>query len=132
MLPCGTNFLWVLSFAIFGIFPAICKNNFPRIKITSTEFTPEKIFSNLNSPHNAGPRNRVCSLKTCLFRSETNKAVYNEILAHNTVLFENMYSYCTYSIKTKILSMLGTGYSMKIAKINSQQEKPICPNGKLN
>ena len=24
--------------------------------------------------------------------------------------------------------MLGTGYFLKIAKINSQQEKPICPN----
>ena len=23
-----------------------------------------------------------------------------------------------------------TGYLLKIAKINSQQEKPICPNGK--
>ena len=23
--------------------------------------------------------------------------------------------------------MLGTGYFLKIAKINSQQEKPICP-----
>ena len=32
-----------------------------------------------------------------------------------------------YSIKTKILSMLGTGYFLKITKINSQQEKPICP-----
>ena len=30
----------------------------------------------------------------------------------------------------KILSMLGTGYFLKIAKINSQQEKPICPNRK--
>ena len=26
--------------------------------------------------------------------------------------------------------MLGTGYFLKIAKINSQQEKPICPNRK--
>ena len=26
-----------------------------------------------------------------------------------------------------MLSMLGTGYVLKIAKINSQQEKPICP-----
>ena len=46
------------------------------------------------------------------------------------VLFENMYFYCTYSIKTKILSMLGTGYYLKIAKINSQLGKPICPNPK--
>ena len=46
------------------------------------------------------------------------------------LLLENVYGYWTYSIKTKILSMLGTGYFLKIAKINSQQEKPICPNRK--
>ena len=27
--------------------------------------------------------------------------------------------------------MLGTGYFLKIAKINSQQEIPICPNRKI-
>ena len=31
-----------------------------------------------------------------------------------------------YLTKTKILSMLGTGYFLKIAKINSQQEKAVC------
>ena len=46
------------------------------------------------------------------------------------LLFENIYLYCTYSIKTKLLSMLGTGHFLNIAKINSQQEKPICPNRK--
>ena len=46
------------------------------------------------------------------------------------LLLANMYFYCTYSIKTRILSMLGTGYFLKITKINSQLEKPICPNCK--
>ena len=32
------------------------------------------------------------------------------------VLFENMYFYCTYSMKSKILSMLESGYFLKIAK----------------
>ena len=41
-----------------------------------------------------------------------------------------MHLYCTFSIKKKILSMLGTGYFLKIAKINSQQENPLCPNRK--
>ena len=41
-----------------------------------------------------------------------------------------MYFHNTHSMKTKILSMLGTGYFLKIAKINSQQEKPISPNRK--
>ena len=39
-----------------------------------------------------------------------------------------MYFYRTYSIKTKILSMMETGYFLKITKIYSQQEKPIWPN----
>ena len=30
--------------------------------------------------------------------------------------------------RLKMLSMLGTGYFLNIAKINFQQEKPICPN----
>ena len=45
---------------------------------------------------------------------------------HTIVLFENMYFYCMYLTIMKIFSMLGTGYFLKIAKINSQQEKPIC------
>ena len=33
------------------------------------------------------------------------------------VLFENMYFYCTYLTKTKILSMLGTGYFLIIGPL---------------
>ena len=54
----------------------------------------------------------------------------NGIQRNTGLLFENVNSHCTYSIKTKILSMLGTVYFLTIAKINSQREKPICPNGK--
>ena len=47
------------------------------------------------------------------------------------LLLENMYFYRTYSIMTKILSMLASiGYFLKIAKNNSQQQKPICTNRK--
>ena len=55
----------------------------------------------------------------------------NGIQRNTGLLFENMYFYCTYSIKTKILSMLGPEhmYFPEIAKINSQQ-KTICPNHK--
>ena len=52
------------------------------------------------------------------------------MLTHTVELFENMHFYCTYSIKPKILSMLGTGYFLKIAKIYSQKEKPISPDRK--
>ena len=52
------------------------------------------------------------------------------MLTHTVELFENVYFYCTYSIKPKVMSMLGTGYFLKIAKINFQQEKPISPDRK--
>ena len=47
------------------------------------------------------------------------------------LLLENMSFYCTYSIKNEKnyqCWVLGTGYFLKITKINSQQEKPICLN----
>ena len=51
----------------------------------------------------------------------------NGIQRNTGLLFENMYFYFTYSIKT-----LGNEYMYfpEIAKINSQQ-KTICPNHKL-
>ena len=87
----------------------LCKNKFPQIKITAQIF-PAKTYSrgntvcsNLNSLHkNTVARNRVCSITTGLFSQKNTDA--------HLVLFENMYFYCTYSIKTTILSMLGTGY----------------------
>ena len=113
-LPCGTRFLRVLIFAIFS---TIRKKKFPQIKITAKIFPANiyprgnTVFSNLNSLHkNTVPRNRVCSITTGLFLSETNTDA-------RLVLFENMYFYCTYSIKTKILSMLGTGYFLKSQKL---------------
>ena len=96
-----------------------------QIKITANIF-PAKIYSRVNilclkfatQKYSAKKLNRVCSIQTCQKQRNTDS------------LFEKMYFYCTYSIKTKILSMLGTGYFLKIAKINSQQEKPICLNCK--
>ena len=54
--------------------------------------------------------------------------IYNEILPG--LLFENVYLYSTNLTKTKLLSTLGTGHFLKITKVNSQQEKPVCPNRK--
>ena len=119
-IPCCRRFLRVL---IFAVFPVICANKFPQTFFPQ-KLTPESIFSNLNSLHkNTGLTNHVCSITTCLFHSETTKYWF---IAWKI----NMFFYCRYSIKTKILSMLGMGYFLKIAKINSQQEKPICPNCK--
>ena len=118
-IPGGTKFLRVLIFVSFAIFPAISKNKFPQIKITVNIF-PAKIRYNLVS-----------------FVQKQNR-LDNKILVLHRVHFENTYFYCTYLIKTKIISMLGTsrsfslgtGYFLKIEKINSQKEKPICPNRK--
>ena len=43
-----------------------------------------------------------------------------------------MYFCCMYLTKMQILSMLGTGYFLKIAKINSQEEKLIFPYPRKN
>ena len=95
----------------------------PQINITAQIF-PAKTYSrgntvcsNLNSLHkNTVPRNRVCSITTGLFFSETNTDAH-------LVLFENMYSYCTYSIKTTVLSMLDTGYFLKSQKLIPSKKK---------
>ena len=94
------------------------------------------MFFNLNSLHkNTVLRNGlcqemmiymlfcVCSITTCLLHSETMKYWF---------IVENMYFYCTYSIKTKIISTLGTGYFLKITKINSQLEKPVVLIAKIS
>ena len=74
------------------------------------------MFSNLNSPHkNTVLRNWVCSIKTCVFRSETNWYTRNTD-AHRTIAWKYVF-HCTYSIKIKILPMLGTGYFLKIQEI---------------
>ena len=70
-----------------------------------------------------------CTKKLCLFNHNLSLSFRNdEILVYCLKII--MYFYCMYSIKTKLLLMLGTGYFLKITKINSQQEKPICPNCK--
>ena len=101
---CGTNFLRVLLFAIF---PAT--------------------LSNLNSlDKNTVLRNRVCSITTFLFLSETKRYTMNLLVLHRVrtpsyCLKICISIICTYSIKMNILSVLGTGYFLKISRINSPQ-----------
>ena len=98
----------------FAIFPAIRKNKFPQIKITTNIFPAIKY-------------KEIVSVQSELVSFIQKQ---NGIQRNTGLLFEHMYFYCTYSIKTKIFSMLGTGYFLKIAKINFQQGRPICPNRK--
>ena len=103
----------------------LCKNKFPQIKITAKIYSRgNTVFSNLNSLHkNTVPRNRVCSITIGLFFSETNTDAH-------LVLFENMYFYRTYSIKTTIFSMLGTAYFLKSQTLIPSKKRPVCPNRK--
>ena len=125
------NFCW---FYFSSIFPAICKNRVPQIKITATIF-PAKIYSRVIifvlrfATLNTEVKNRVCSITTWL-RYTMNYRFYIRCAYH---------SYCTvwkYVFllhvlnKNEILSMLGTWYFVKMAKISFQREKTVCPNRK--
>ena len=52
----------------------------------------------------------------------------NGLQRKTNLWFKNMYFCWIYSDKMKMLSILGTGYFLKITKTYSQQEKQICPN----
>ena len=100
------------------------------MKITANIF-PAKIYSTVNIFQLKFATQKYSTKKSCLFNHNLSLSLrkQNGIQRNTGLLFENMYFYCEYSIKMKIL-MLDTGYFLKIAKINSQQERPICPNGK--
>ena len=121
--------LRVLIFCDFCVFSAIHKNKLPQLKITTKHF-PAKIYSGVNILRLKFTTQKYSTKKSCLFNYNLSLSFRKKSgIQWNTdadrsigpVLFENMHFYCTYSIKTKILSMLGTGYFLKIAKINSQQ-----------
>ena len=85
-LLCDTKFLRDLIFSIFVIFPAIRKNKFPQIKITSNIF-PAKISSRVNILQLKFATQKYSTKKSCLFNhnlslSFRNKTVYNEILVY--------------------------------------------------
>ena len=116
----GTKFLQV---RIFAIFSERRKNQFPQIKITARIF-PTKIYSRVNilyykfATQNTVLRNRFCSISSGFFRVETKRYTMKYWFqftsgTHTVVLFENMFFYCTFSIKTKISSILGTAYFLK-------------------
>ena len=62
----------------------LCKNKFPQIKITAKIYSRgNTVFSNLNSLHeNTVQRNRVCSITTGLFFSETNTDAHSVKIAN--------------------------------------------------
>ena len=81
---------------------------------TKINFTPEQIFSNLNSLHkNTAVHIRNC-VDLCLLSFGKEKIIRLPVLLRirtPKLLFENMYFHCRYSIKSKTLSMICPGLS---------------------
>ena len=90
---------------------------------------------------------KSCLLNYNLSLPFRNKAVYNEILAHTVVLFENMHFYCTYSIINENIFNFGywvlsenrkklipskKNQSVLIAKISSRKTQKIANPQKIN
>ena len=77
---------------------------------------------------------------SCLFNynlppSFRNKTVYNELLvigyAYCSTVWKNVFLlHIILNKNENIINAACAGYFLKIAKINSQGEKPICPNHK--
>ena len=128
---CCLKFLQVLIFAIFPVIS--CK--LWQIKIAANIFPTKnllqnKIFSNLNSLHkNTVPRNHVCSITSCLFHSVT-KWYYYELLVFIGYCLKICISMACTGQKRKYYQCWVLGKFLKIAKINSRQDKPIYSNGK--
>ena len=100
-IPCGKKFLRVLIFAIFAVFPAIHKNKFPQIKIIAHTFSA-KIISRVNILQLKFTTQKCSTTKSCL-SWQSQLASFTQKQLNTGLLLENMYFYCTYSIKTKIL-----------------------------
>ena len=112
----------------FAIFPAIRKNNSPPKKLRET-FFPQKFTLDLvlNILWLKFTTQKYSTKKSCLFNYNSplqfrNKTVYNELVLHNVRISITRWLHVT---RTKILSMLGTGYFLKI---NSQQQRPMGPS----
>ena len=102
-----------------------CRKHFSHKK-----FTAEQIFSNLNSLHkNTVPRNHVCSITSCLFHS-VKKWYYYELLVFIGYCLKICISMACTGQKRKYYQCWVLGKFLKIAKINSRQDKPIYSNGK--
>ena len=91
----------------------------------TTNIFSAKIYSRVNILYLEFATQRHITQKSCLFNHNLSKKTKYWFIVRKSVYF-----YCTYSINAKILSILGTGYFLKMAKINSQQDKLICPNRK--
>ena len=131
-LPCGTNFLWLLIFAIFAVFPAIRKNKFPQIKITANIF-PAKIYPRVNILYLKFATQKYSTRKSSLFNHNLHFSFRNNEILVYVYCLKICISIARTQEKRKYYHfwVLGTGYFLsflKIAKTNSQLEKSICPN----
>ena len=110
-------------------------------KKINANISPAKVYSRVNliySDYNLLHKNKVqkncvCSITTHLFHLKTKRIQWITGFtwyAYRSTVWKSVFLLhpdCTYLTRTKILSMLGAGYVLKIAKINSQRGKPMCP-----
>ena len=91
----------------------LCKNKFPQIKITA-QILPAKTYSRGNTVCSNLNYTRIQYQEIVSVQSQLVSFFQKNTDAH-LVLFENMYFYCTYSIKMTILPMLGTGFFLNLS-----------------
>ena len=133
-IPCGTNFLRVLIFTMFTIFPsAIRKNKFPQKIIKRKHFSRKNLIQIIKYTlykiykKKKKKKKEIVSVQLQLAPQFRNKTVYNELVLHSvriprSTVWKSVFPLqpdCTYLTRTKILSMPGTGYFLKV---NSQQK----------
>ena len=101
-IPCGTNFLRVLIFTMFTIFPsAIRKNKFPQKIIKRKHFSRKNLLQSIKyTLSKVYYTHTHKKKKSCLFNynsplnSETKRYTMNWfyiVYAYRVVLFENLY-----------------------------------------
>ena len=117
-IQCGTKFLPFLILQILQFFQQSAKISSCKQNKNYRKHFPLKIYSNLNSLHKNTVLTEIVSVTLCL-------------LAHSeTKRYTMSYWFYLGYPQLTILSMLGSGHFLKITKVDSQQEKPICPNRK--
>ena len=89
-IPCGTNFLRVLIFTMFTIFPsAIRKNKFPQKIIKRKHFSRKNLLQSIKYTlskiyyTHTKKKKEIVSVQLQLAPQFRNKKVYNELVLHS-------------------------------------------------
>ena len=104
---------------------ALNDRNLPLKTSSSQSFYPLRVFGENSSQCNFTGRLENVEMRRTDAQFAKSLISFQNSYSLSMLTFSNMCFQCTYSNKNEntVLSMLGTGYFLKIAKINSQQEK---------